>query len=115
MVIRKKKEEFHNLGNGAKLAVLMLIFHHGLELAEKANIKSVAPTLENAKHEMQNMPKLIETGILSKLESADDDEGKVKWWLETLLNTVDICKKNGKLQQTYIDTWRDMRSAGLLQ
>lgn len=108
-------EHFNNLGNGAEVAVAMTFVVDAFGTsAENISQSRFNATWEYAKVAMKEMPSVQQTEINANLEMGMKGTTELADEIQAIVNGATVCIKNAKLQQTYIDMWRELAMSGLL-
>jgi hypothetical protein len=103
-------KQLSQMANGAEVAIMM---SHILSLdSENTTTESFSSNISYGKTLMSELPLTKRTSILAQFEIASDEEKGAL--VEQLANTTKVCAENSKLQQSYIDMYRDMVRQGLL-
>ncbi|MGI9269879.1 MAG: hypothetical protein ACR2PE_05075 [Porticoccus sp.] len=106
---KAQAEEYHNLGNGAKMAIVMT-FVTSVISEDTFDQKRFNATWRYAKTLMYSMPEVKSTSILADLESKGMDA-----WFVDFGATMKHCTDNLESQQYYVDMWRSLATSGLLE
>lgn len=105
---KAQADEYSNLGNGAKMAIVMT-FVSSVISEDKSNQKKFSSTWTLAKTLMDSMPEVKLTSIMADLEARGMDA-----WSEDFKPTLAQCTNNLETQQMYVDSWRSLAASGLL-
>lgn len=105
---KAQADEYSNLGNGAKIAIVMT-FVSTVISEDKPNPNQFSSTWKLAKTLMDSMPEVQLTSIMADL----DARGMDAWSMDFKL-TLAQCMDNLETQQMYIDTWRSLAASGIL-
>lgn len=105
---KAQADEYSNLANGAKMAIVMT-FVSSVISEDKSNPKKFSSTWTLAKTLMDSMPEVKLTSIMADLEARGMDA-----WSEDFKPTLAQCTNNLETQQMYVDSWRSLAVSGLL-
>jgi hypothetical protein len=105
---KAQSDEYSNLANGAKMAIIMT--HVSSAITEdNPNPQKLSSTWTLAKTLMDSMPDVILTSLMADLEARGMDA-----WFRDFEPTFVQCNDNLETQQMYVDSWRSLAASGLL-
>jgi len=103
--------KLNQFGNGAGIAIVMTYYMHMDPNDDQSSFKAdFARVWQHGLIMRESLMDVSATHIASNIETFGLNLSLVK-----LVNTVSICSDNLDLQQTYIDTWRQLREVGMFE
>ena len=103
--------KLNQFGNGAGIAIVMTYYVHMDTGDDPSSFNTgFARVWQHGLTMRESLIDVAATHIASNIETHGLDVSLVK-----LVNTVSVCSDNLDLQQTYIDTWRQMREQGMFE
>ena len=103
--------KLNQFGNGAGIAIVMTYYMHMDTNSDQSSFTAdFARVWQHGLTMRESLMDVSATHIASNIEAHGLDVSLVK-----LVNTVSICSDNLDLQQTYIDTWRQLREEGMFE
>ena len=105
---KAQADEYSNLGNGAKMAIVMT-FVSSVISEDNPNPQKFNSTWTLAQTLMESIPDVMLTSIIADLETKGMDA-----WAMDFKPTVAQCTENLETQQYYVDLWRSLAASGLL-
>jgi hypothetical protein len=101
--------KLNQFGNGAGIAIVMTYYKHMDTGDDPSSFNAdFARVWQHGLTMRKSLIDVSATHVASNIEAHGLDVSLVK-----LVNTVSICSDNLDLQQTYIDTWRQIRELGM--
>lgn len=103
--------KLNQFGNGAGIAIVMTYYMHMDTNSDQSSFTAdFARVWQHGLTMRESLMDVSATHVASNIEAHGLDVSLVK-----LVNTVSICSDNLDLQQTYIDTWRQLREEGMFE
>lgn len=99
--------QLNNLANGASLSILMSQVSRLISI-EEIDIKKLNATIEYGKLQMDEMPKVEQSRILSDLELSGAEV-----MMEKLTKTMNQCIENNESQKMYVEMMRELAKSGV--
>lgn len=98
--------------NGAKISILMSQL---IALKEDSSDDEFKATYKYGQHLMEVLPSQKELQIQSDFELLSGQNKTIEHLTNKILNTYKVCQNSSRLQQTYIDLFRELAKSGLIQ